>query len=371
MKVPFIDLSLQHDPIRKELDSALRRVADSNQFYGKEVTAFEEAWAKYCGAKYCVACSSGTSALELALRSCGVGMSVFADEVVVPVNTFIATAEAVTAVGAVVRFADVSQLTNNLSPDTLRPALSIRTAAIIPVYLYGQPAPLGPIAHVVGSPGTVPIIVDAAQAHGAWGEGGTVRVGGEEHADLTCFSFYPTKNLGAFGDAGAVTTNDYNKVDFMRLYLDHGRSTHHGHILKGYNHRMAAIQAAVLRTKLPHLNEWNAKRRELARRYHRKLEDLSDIIRPQYSGEYVFHLYVVKATHRKALQNHLTGWEIGTGLHYPVPLHKTPAYQTDEFFLNAECIAKELLSLPLYPGMTFDQVDFVCGKIKEFYRKLP
>lgn len=361
MKVPFVDLDLQHAPIRDQLNRTIKRVVDSNQFYGREVTAFENAWAKYCGAEHCVACNSGTSALELALRACGIGGQEWAtpaDEVIVPANTFIATAEAVTAVGAIVRFADVRQNTRNISPDTLRPALSTRTAAVVPVHLYGQPAPMKGIAHRLGFSDVIPIVVDAAQAHG---------VKHSSVAAMTCFSFYPTKNLGAFGDAGAVVTNDSARADFMRLYLDHGRSTHHGHILRGHNHRMDAIQAAVLRTKLPYLNMWNATRRELARRYNEQLAGLSQVILPQYSTDYVFYLYVILATRRDALQDYLSRHDIGTGLHYPVPLHKTAAYQTKEHFVNAECLAEELLSLPLYPGLTYDQVDYVCDKVKEFY----
>lgn len=364
MKVPFMNLSLQNGPLRLPIRTAIMRVVASNRFYGGEVEAFEEEWAGYCGAKYCIACSSGTSALELALRAYGIGPG---DDVVVPTNTFIATAEAVTAVGAGVQLADVDPRSYCITVKEVQQVQTSHTRAIIPVYLYGQAFSLLEFARAFPS---LYLIVDAAQAHGAWL--GLRHVGSEEFAHATCFSFYPTKNLGAMGDAGAVVTDDLDAADLMRAYRDHGRIGQNEHPSPGYNHRMDAIQAAVLRIKLPHLDEWNYAREALARRYTYNLGPCAQVTIPAEppAGSHAFHLYAVLANRRNDLRAYLEKAGVGTGIHYPKPLHKTGAYHYDGHLPVAEVLAPMLLSLPLYPGLKEGQVDYVCDVIREFYREV-
>ena len=315
---------------------------------------FEEKLAAYVGAKYAVGVSSGTSAIEFALRAAGIKPG---DEVVVPANTFFATAEAVSIVGAKPVFADVDEKTFHLNIESVERAITDKTRAIIPVHLYGRAMDLTQVEQLAARRNLI-IIEDAAQALGAGMNG--VKVGG--NGRLTCYSFYPGKNLGAYGDAGAVTTNDRNQAELIKILREHGSPSKYQHSMIGSNGRLDAIQAAVLSVKLPHLDDWNILRRQHARSFWNALQG-SDIIAPDLARdkEHIFHLFVIRSARRDELKKWLGDRGIGAGIHYPVPLHLTGAYQALGYpgtgsYPVAEQLANEILSVPLFPELSQAQI---------------
>ncbi len=364
MGVPFVDLKAQYWAIKAEVDEAIRAVVEEAAFVlGPAVEHFEREFAQYLGVDSVVGTSNGTTALQLSLLALGIGEG---DEVIVPAHTFIATAEAVSHVGAKPVLVDVCEDTGNLDPAALPAAISTRTKAIIPVHLYGQPADLDLIIEFAESRGIV-VLEDACQAHGAAYRG--VRVG--SFGAASCFSFYPGKNLGAYGEAGAVATNDPDLAARVRRLRDHGQSRRYYHAEVGYNARMEGIQGAVLGVKLRHLDAWNRARVDHAAYYSMALSDCDVEVPVTAPGrDHVFHLYVVRSPNRDELRDHLTGLGVQTGLHYPVPLHLQPAYEPLNYrpgdFLNAERWAREGLSLPIFPEMRRDQLDEVILGVKSF-----
>ena len=364
-RVPLVDLAAQYAAIRPEVDQAIQAVLDATDFImGPAVKRFEADFAAYCQAAHCVGVASGTAALELVLRAVGVGPG---DEVITVAHTFIATAEAITAVGARPVFVDIDPCTYNLDPARLSAAITPTTRAIMPVHIYGQPADMDGI-RAIAAAHHLAVIEDAAQAHGATWNG--VTAGGLGQA--ACFSFYPGKNLGAYGDAGAVVTNDAAIAEQVRLLRNHGRRSKYLHEVKGYGERLDTLQAAVLAAKLPHLPAWTAARRRLAARYDALLADLP-VERPVVApaAEPVWHLYVLRCGQRDALLEHLNRAGIGAGVHYPVPLHLQPAYADLGYAPGAlpvtETVAATCLSLPIYPEMTEGQQDHVVAEIRRFF----
>ena len=364
-RVPLVDLAAQYAAIRPEVDQAIQAVLDATDFImGPAVKQFEADFAAYCGAAHCVGVASGTAALELVLRAVGVGPG---HAVITVAHTFIATAEAISAVGARPVFVDIDPCTYNMDPARLAAAITPATRAIMPVHIYGQPADMDGI-RAVAAAHKLAVIEDAAQAHGATWNG--VAAGGL--GDAACFSFYPGKNLGAYGDAGAVVTNDAAIAEQVRLLRNHGRRAKYLHEVKGYGERLDTLQAAVLAAKLPHLPAWTAARRRLAARYDELLVDLS-VERPVVAAaaDPVWHLYVLRYGQRDALLEHLNRAGIGAGVHYPVPLHLQPAYadlgyRTGDLPVT-ETVAATCLSLPIYPEMTDTQQDRVVAEIRRFF----
>jgi dTDP-4-amino-4,6-dideoxygalactose transaminase len=364
-RVRFLDLKAQYASIKDEIEDAVGAVLESGHFVGGEwIEKFENEFAQYVGAKYALAVGSGTAALELAFKAAHIGPG---DEVIVPVNSFFATAEAVSNVGARPVFADVDPVTFHLNAATVEPHLTPKTRAIVPVHLYGRAVDLKGIEWLAEAH-DLQIIEDACQAQGAQRHG--VKVGGSGR--LTCFSFYPGKNLGAYGDGGAITCNDQQSAEMIRILRDHGSPKKYQHLRVGTNSRLDAIQAAVLSVKLPYLDRWNALRVEHAKAYVRGLAG-SDLCLPQLpaDGEHIFHLFVVRAAKRDALQNFLKEHGIESGIHYPVPLHMTPAYQELGYpgrgsLPVAEALAEEILSLPMYPELSKDQLDYLVSTVHDF-----
>jgi dTDP-4-amino-4,6-dideoxygalactose transaminase len=363
-RVPFIDLGAHHLPIRGELDAAIAEVVDCGAFAGGPfVEKFERAFAAYCGCQYAIGVGSGTEALWLSLLASGIGPG---DEVITVPNTFIATAEAITYCGARPVFVDVDDCTYTMDPAELEGALTSRTKAIIPVHLFGQPADLDPILDFAAAHGLL-VIEDAAQAHGARYKGR--RVGGFGRAG--CFSFYPGKNLGAFGEAGAIVTNDESLYDRIVLLRDHGQIRKYHHSEVGWNCRMDGIQAAVLTTKLKHLDRGNALRRDHAAAYSDALAEIEDIKTPTVAdyAEHVYHIYAVRVQEREHALWLLGKKGIQFGIHYPVPVHRQKAYQFLSYeigsFPIAETLAHQLISLPMFPELSVSQIDMVAFALKE------
>lgn len=364
MTIPLVDLKAQYLSIKDEIDAAIQRVVDSTSFIlGPDVRAFEEEFARFCGVQHAVGVDSGTAALHLAFLACDIGPG---DEVITTPHTFIATIGMLGRVGARPVFVDIDPRTYNMDPAKIEAAITERTKAILPVHLYGQPAEMDPILEIADRHG-LKVIEDAAQAHGAEYKGR--RAGGMGHVAI--FSFYPGKNLGAYGDAGALVTDDGQIAEKVRLLRNHGRRDKYEHLLQGFNYRMDTLQAAILRAKLPHLEEWNEARRRHAATYREFLSDL-DLVLP-YEPKHVravYHLFVVRLQERDALREHLKARGISTGIHYPIPLHLQPAYhhlghKEGDFPITEEC-ARQVLSLPLYPELTQAQIEEVAQAIKEF-----
>lgn len=368
IKIPLVDLKTQYSILKSEIEPAVKSVFDKCDFImGYDVSMFEEEFAKFLGGKFCIGVNSGTDALHLALLSCGIKSG---DEVITVPNTFIATTEAITMTGARIVFSDINSETYTIDVSQIKNKITKKTKAIIPVHLYGLPADMNPIMKIAKEEGLF-VIEDAAQSHGAIYKGRRVGAIGE----LGCFSFYPGKNLGACGDAGAVVTNNEELANKIKLLRDHGRRKKYEHEIEGFNKRMDTIQATVLRVKLKYLNEWNEKRRRHAEMYSSLLRDIDGMQIPVEVEDFksVYHLYVIKAKNRDNLRMHLDNEGIATGIHYPVPLHLQPAYQYLGFkegdFPVAESIAKEILSLPMYPELSEKQIYYISEKIKRFYQK--
>jgi dTDP-4-amino-4,6-dideoxygalactose transaminase len=389
MQVPFLDLKTPHIKLESELVAVFRDCLKNASFIGgKYVSGFEEEFAKFCEAKYCIGVNSGTDALRFALMAAGVGPG---DEVITVPNTFIATTEAITQAGASIAFVDIDEKTYNMDPNMLEEylrkqlatrdsRLAVKPKAIIPVHLYGQPADMDAIKQIADRFELI-VIEDACQAHGAqyfskkenkWKKTGSM-------GTAAAFSFYPGKNLGACGEGGAVTTNDEAIAKKIGMIRDHGQAKKYYHDMEGYNGRLDAIQAGLLGIKLKSLPEWNEKRRQNAVIYSSLFQTLSlepcPIIPPFVPdwSKPVFHLYIARAPQREKLQAFLNENGIGTGLHYPVPVHLQKAYGGKGYkegdYPITEKVSKEILSLPMFPELTEEQIKYVVEKINEFYKK--
>ena len=363
MNVPYLDLKPQYASLRKDVLAALDRVGSKAEFsQGEEVHAFEREFAEFCGVKHCVAVNSGTSALHLALLGARIEAG---DEVITTPNTFIATAEAISYTGAKPVFVDIDPQTANIDVAKVAAAVTPRTRAILPVHLYGLPAEMGPIMEIAAQH-KLAVIEDACQAHGAQYHGKKVGSIGTAAA----FSFYPTKNLGAYGEGGALTTNDDAWAARARALRSHGESQRYFHDVVGYNYRMESFQAAVLRVKLPHLEKWNARRNELAEIYRRTLAGAR--LELQSSGsphERVDHLFVVYVSDRDAVRSRLGEAGVQTGIHYPRPVHLQKPYLALGYqagsLPNAERACDRVLSLPLYPELSDEQAHYVAQRLLE------
>ena len=362
-RVPFINLNCQHDAIRNELEEAIRKVIDRSAFAGGPfVQEFEEHFARYCECKHAAGVGNGTDALWLALLALGIGAG---DEVITVPNTFIATAEAISLCGALPVFIDVDERTYTMDASLIEGAITDRTRAIIPVHLFGQPADMDPILEIARKRNLF-VIEDAAQAHGAKYKGR--RVGGI--GDIGCFSFYPGKNLGALGEAGAIVTNNDRLSETIRILRDHGQSRKYHHARIGWNCRMDGIQGAALSVKLKHLDHNNSLRRNHARRYQRAFAG-TQVIPPfeaPYS-EHVYHVYAIRTTDRDEVLWTLREKGIECGIHYPVPIHLQRAYKTLGYSAGAfpvsERTAEEFISLPMFPELKQTDIDMVVFALKE------
>src|SRR5438067_299424 len=364
MKVPFLDLKAHHAPLIDKFDRAIREVIESSAFAGGPfVERFEEEFAAYCGSKYAIGVGNGTDALWLALLALGIGPG---DEVITVPNTFFATVEAITYCRAQPVFVDVHQDTFTMDPAELEGSLTERTKAIVPVHLFGQPADMDPILEFARAYGLF-VIEDAAQAHGAEYKGrkaGTLGNAG-------CFSFYPGKNLGAFGEAGALVTNNAELREKIQVLRDHGQARKYYHTLVGWNCRMDGIQAAILSIKLRHLEEANRLRRERALQYNQAFAGIEGIATPFEAdyGRHVYHVYAIRVQERDEVRRFLEAKGIGCGVHYPIPIHLQEACRslgyTEGAFPVAENLAEEFLSLPICPKLTGEQTEYVAACVSE------
>ena len=377
MQVPFLDLKIQYKSIKDEVDSAIQNVIDNTAFIlGDSVFDFEKAFAKAHGVKYCVGTSSGTDANHLVLWSLGIKPS---DEVILPANTFIATAWGVTLCGANPVLVDCHPSSYNLDPEKVEAAITDKTKAIVAVHLYGQPAEMKKLQEISNRHNLV-LVEDAAQAHLAEYNG--VKVGGLSRG--SSFSFYPGKNLGAYGEAGAVLTNDDQLFDKMKMMREHGQSQKYYHDTFGHNYRMEGIQGAVLGVKLKHLADWTEGRRRVAAKYKELLRDVEQIKLPMEmpNVKHVYHLFVIQVDgnnkenrqkKRDNLQQFLKDKAIATGLHYAIPLHEQKCFNSLGYskgdFPVTEQLAESGLSLPMYPELNNDQIEYVADSVKEFFSK--
>jgi dTDP-4-amino-4,6-dideoxygalactose transaminase len=364
MTVPFLDLKAHHEPILDEINGAIQDVIDSGAFAGGPfVVDFESDFASYCDASYAIGVGSGTEALWLSLLARGIG---YGDEVITVPNTFMGTAEAITYCGATPVFVDVDERTYTMDPARLEEAITSKTKAVIPVHLFGQPADMDSIVAIARKHDLF-VLEDACQAHGAEYKGRKAGTLG----DAACFSFYPGKNLGAFGEAGAVVTQDAELQDKIRTLRDHGQVRKYHHKVVGWNGRMDGIQAAVLRVKLRYLEKANQLRRSHAAHYGRTLADVEEVIRPVQAPDvrHVYHIYAIRVPDRDELMRFLAKKGIGCGIHYPVPVHLQEAYRDLGYdqgaFPVAERCAGEFVSLPMFPELTLAQVDLVVRGVKE------
>ena len=366
-KIPYLDLGAQLRPLRKELDAVIARTLDNCSFcLGPDVAQFEKDFAGFVGAQYCSGFNSGTSALHVAMLLLGVGPG---DEVVTTPFTFVATSWAISYAGAKPVYVDVDDATMNLDPKLVERAITQRTKAVLPVHLYGHPFDIDPILAICRKQ-KLPLVEDTAQAHGAKYKGKIVGAFG----DISCFSFYPGKNLGACGEGGALVTNNAAFDKRARSLREHGSTVRYYHDEVGYNYRMEGIQGAVLGVKLKHLARWTTERRRVAHRYHELLAD-TPLQLPREAGyaESAYHLYVVRHPRRDDLKKHLEANGVGCALHYPLPLHLQKCYahlgHKPGDFPVAEKAARECLSLPIFPELTDAQIRRVAEVIKEFFKR--
>ena len=377
MKVPFLDLKIQYESIRDEISIAIQKVLENTAFAGGPFVAqFEKEFAEFCGCKHAIGVGSGTEALWMSLLALGVGQG---DEVITVPNTFIATAEAISFCGAKPVFVDVDEHTYNMDPNKLEDYLKKRYAlcalrsaslpkAVIPVHLFGQMADMDPILEIARKYGLF-VIEDACQAHGAEYKGR--RAG--SLSDAGCFSFYPGKNLGAYGEAGAVVTNDDALAEKIKMLRDHGQPKKYYHDYIGWNGRMDGFQGSVLSVKLKHLPAWNEARRKNAKLYNQLLVDTDGVMIPQEADyvRHIYHIYAVRIQRRTALMNALAEKGISCGIHYPVPIHLQKAYSSlgleNGGFPLAEKCCEEFVSLPMFPELKEEQIEYVAAEIKRFY----
>ncbi|HZJ38171.1 MAG TPA: DegT/DnrJ/EryC1/StrS family aminotransferase [Chthoniobacterales bacterium] len=367
MKVPFLDLQAAYRELQAELDAAARRVLESGWYIlGQEVDAFEREFAAYCETKHCIGVGNGLDALILILRACEIGAGC---EVIVPANTYIATWLAISYVGATPVPVEPNLQTYNLEPGRIENAITNRTRAIIPVHLYGQPAEMKPIREIALRH-NLKVIEDAAQAHGSVYQG--KRAG--HLGDAAAFSFYPTKNLGAFGDAGAVVTDDDDIADRVRILRNYGSRTRYQNEVKGINSRLDPIQASFLRVKLKHLDEWNSRRHKIAAQYLDALKEQPDLVLPSVApaAESAWHLFVLRHRRREDLLKHLNEAGIGTLVHYPIPPHLSGAYVNEGWkrgdFPLTEEIANTIFSVPINPHLNGDTIAYVINGLQKFGR---
>lgn len=360
--IPFVDLKTQYYSIKEEIDRAVAGVLESTSFVlGKEVTAFESEFAEHAGSSQAIAVNSGTSALHLALLAAGVGPG---DEVITVPFTFVATVAAIGYSGARPVFVDIDPRSFTMDVTQIEAAITERTKAIIPVHLFGHPADMDPIMEIARRHNLV-VIEDAAQAHAAEYKGR--RVG--SIGDMGCFSFYPGKNLGAYGEGGAVTTNGPEYARTMRMLRDWGAERKYHHVLKGYNYRMEGFQGAILRVKLRYLDGWTEMRRAHAELYTKGLKG-SDVVTPQVmpDARHVWHVYGVRTMERELMQQSLLEQGVQTNIHYPFPVHLLPAWSdlgySEGAFPQSEAAAREELSLPMYPELAVEQVEQVCSAVQ-------
>ncbi len=365
MEIPLVDIKAQYELIKSEIDSVVAQVISEGAFIGGEyVKKFEEEFGSFCGARNCVGVGNGTDALFIALKCLGIGQG---DEVIVPANTFIATAEAVTLCGAKVVFVDCDSESYTINIESLNESLTAKTQAIIPVHLYGHPADMSAIREIANR-FQIKIIQDCAQAHGAEINGNKLI----EYGDILCFSFYPGKNLGAYGDAGAIVTNDEDLSIKIRKFANHGRISKYDHEIEGVNSRMDAIQGAILSVKLKYLSDWTEKRIEIAKKYSAYLGSIENTSTPLCCSRFkhVYHLYVIRSKKRDALKDHLYKKGVLTGIHYPVSLPNLEAYKylqhSPEDFPVSNQLQNEILSLPLYPELDDEKVEYVTRVIIDF-----
>ena len=365
MRVPFLDLKTQHESIKDEIAAAIELVLDNSAFAGGPlVEQFENEFATFCQCQHAIGVGSGTEALWLALLVLGIGSG---DEVITVPNTFIATAEAISFCGAKPVFVDIDEQIYNMNPALLEKAITAKTKAIVPVHLFGQMADMDAIMEIAQEYGLF-IIEDASQAHGA-------KYGGRPAGsigDVGCFSFYPGKNLGAYGEAGAIVTNDKNLMKKLKMLRDHGQQEKYYHKMIGWNSRMDGLQGAILSVKLKHLTSWSEARQKNARLYNELLADVDGVIRPLVAdnAEHVYHIYAIRVQNRDALKSALEANNIHCGIHYPVPIHLQEAYlyqgiDNGNFPITEKC-AEELLSLPMFPELTTEQIEQVVHEIKTF-----
>jgi dTDP-4-amino-4,6-dideoxygalactose transaminase len=366
--VPFVDLAAHHAPVRAEIQAAVDKVLSHGKFIlGPEVEAFEKGFAEMIGAKHAIGVSTGLDALRLALEAAGVKAG---DEVIVPGNTFIATALAVSALGAVPVLVDCDPVTYNIDVHLIRPVITKKTRAIIPVHLYGQAADMDAVMAIAAEYG-LKVIEDACQSHGSrYKSKGCGAIG-----DLGTFSFYPGKNLGGMGDGGLVTTNDDALATAVRQRRSYGEAKKYHHVEKGLNARLDTMQAAILNVKLPRLGWANAGRRRAAHAYTKGLAGIPNVVAPAMPADefaHIYHLYVIRTTRRDELQHFLHEKGVQTGIHYPIPIHMQPAYaelaSSGSRLPATTKIADEILSLPMFPELTDEQVARVCAAVKEFHR---
>ena len=364
MKVPFLDLKAQYVSIKDEVAVAIQQVLDKTAFAGGPFVAqFEQEFAEFCKTKNAVGVGSGTDALWLALLGLGIGPG---DEVITVPNTFIATAEAISFCGAKPVFVDVDEKTYNMDPGLLEAAITPKTKAVIPVHLFGQMSDMDPIMEIARKRGLF-VIEDACQAHGAEYKG---RIAGSI-GDAGCFSFYPGKNLGAYGEAGAVVTNDAELAKKIRMLRDHGQEKKYYHGVVGWNARMDGFQGAILSVKLKYLRKWNEERRQNAGIYNQTLSNLDTVILPHEEGygKHVYHIYAIRVKNRDSLISALVEKDIHCGIHYPIPLHLQKAYQVlglgKGSFPASEESAGEFVSLPMFPELTQEKIIFISQEIRE------
>ena len=363
MAIPFVDLKSQYKSIESEIKEAIQEILETTRFIGgPPVADFEIDFAEYVGAKHCVGTSSGTSALHLALVTAGIGPG---DEVITVPDTFVATAEAISHTGADIRFVDVDPETYNMDPSKLEAAITPKTRLILPVHLYGQPADMDPILEIAEKHG-LQVVGDAAQAHGAHYRGKKIGSLGR----VVCYSFYPGKNLGAYGDGGALVTDDDDLAERARQLLDHGRSDKYNHEVIGFNYRLDSIQAAILHVKLKHLEEWLESRRRVAATYRRVLADLPLTLPVEVEDvRHVYHLFVILSRERDRLREFLASKGIAAGIHYPISVHLLKAYShlgiQPGAFPVAERVAAEGLSLPMFPELTDGQIEEIGAALTE------
>jgi len=380
LKVPFVDLKSQYIKMKNEILSEIENVCENTAFVlGPFVKNFEEAFASYLHVKHVVGVNSGTAAVQLAVKA----LIRPGDEVITTPNTFIATTEAITAAGGIVRFVDIEENSFTMDPRKLESVITPRTRAIVPVHLYGQPADMDPILEIARAHQLF-VIEDAAQAHGARYYGyGRPGAGGREKkwvkcgaiGDAAAFSFYPGKNLGAYGEAGAVTTQSDKIARFVQMYRDHGSREKYIHEMEGHNMRMEGFQGAVLSVKLKYLENWTEARRQNAAYYNELFRDVEGVKTPVEMpyAYHVYHLYVIRVKDREGLQKYLTDKGIGCGFHYKYPLHLQKAYTDlgyrESDFPVTEKVMREIISLPMYPELSRDQIEYVVEHVRKFVKK--
>ncbi len=363
-KIPLVDLKTQYNSIKGEIDAAIKLTLDNTSFImGMALRDFEKEFTSYCNSRHCIGVGSGTSALSIALKAAGIKQG---DEVITSPHTFIATAEAASELNAKVRFVDIDEETYTIDPHKIEEEISRETKAIIPVHLYGQPADMSHINEITEE-NNLAVIEDCAQAHGAEYKRKKVPIN-----KIGCFSFYPSKNLGAYGDAGAIITNDERIKEKAEMLINHGRRKggKYTHEIIGFNHGLDTLQASILRAKLKHLDEWISKRRSNAKLYNDLLGEKVIVPKEAEYSKHVYHLYVVRVKNRDKLISFLKEKGISTGIHYPLPLHLQPALQSLGYkkgsFPITEKISKEVLSLPMFPELSEEEIGYISGEVKKF-----